>query len=74
MSGSPAEEIPSTSTWPESGFNTPQMVRRVVDFPAPLAPRRPVMAPSGARNETSRSAVTAPNCFLRLRTSIILTV
>ena len=35
-------------------------MRKVVVFPDPLGPSRPVTIPAGAVNDTSRTAVTRP--------------
>jgi hypothetical protein len=38
---------------PRSARTSPTIIFSVVDFPAPLAPRNPVMVPGSQRNETS---------------------
>src|SRR5215207_3178366 len=53
---------PSTSKRPPSGWVRPSDRPRRVVWPAPLAPRRPVM-PSATSTVTPLSAVTAPNFF-----------
>src|ERR1700722_7737842 len=62
---------PSMHAWPLSGVSTPYNMRRQVDLPAPLAPRMPVISPSRATNETSRTASTAPKRLLKFFASIM---
>ena len=40
---------------PRSGRTSPTILFSVVDLPAPLAPRKPVMVPGSQCNETSRT-------------------
>ncbi len=44
-------------------------MRRVVVFPEPLGPRKPVTCPAGAVKDIPRTAVTRPNVLVRSRTS-----
>jgi hypothetical protein len=48
-------------------------MRKVVVFPDPLGPSRPVTFPSGAVKDTSRTAVTRPKVLVSPRTSISAT-
>ena len=48
------------------------MIRIAVVLPAPLGPIRPTTWPRGMENETPRRAWTAPKCFVRSRTSIMV--
>ena len=45
--------LPSTVARPASGGVRPQIIRIVVDLPAPLGPRKPVTVPGSQRNDTS---------------------
>src|SRR6202040_3851511 len=63
--------IPSMHALPLSGVSTPYSMRKVVDLPAPLAPKMPVIAPSRATKETSRTASMSPNRLLKPEASII---
>ena len=47
------------------------MQRRVVDFPAPFGPRKPVTRPGATSNVRSSTASVEPKRFVRPRTSII---
>ncbi len=51
---------PSKTTSPEAGRRIPEMVRRMVDLPAPLAPMRATISPSLTRKETSQITWTSP--------------
>src|SRR5690606_7687027 len=70
-SGSAKASMPSTSTWPRSGRIRVESMRRVVVWPAPLGPSRPVMRPSSARKLTPSTAFTLPKALCRSRTSIM---
>jgi hypothetical protein len=48
---------PKTSTRPVLGGRIPAIVRRSVDFPAPLTPTTPSTAPCDTSKETSRTAL-----------------
>ena len=45
---------------PRSAGVSPQIIRRVVDLPAPLGPRNPVTVPGSQRKETSATAGWSP--------------
>src|SRR5690606_3549835 len=68
--GSAATCRPSMIASPASGAITPEIMRKVVDLPAPFGPSRPVMQPSSARKLTSCTACTLPKLFRSWRTSI----
>src|SRR5437870_11381867 len=53
--GSPSSSTEPLVTSPRSVRSRPEMALRVVDLPAPLAPRRATMPPSGTRSETPRN-------------------
>ena len=44
--GVPTMDSPPNSTEPDFGLSSPEMVFRVVDFPAPFAPMRVTISPS----------------------------
>ena len=48
--------LPPMVALPASGRVSPVSIRSVVDLPAPLAPRKPVMVPGSHENVTSRTA------------------
>jgi hypothetical protein len=52
---------PNTRTDPPSGFNAPVIMRMAVVLPAPLGPRRTVIAPDGTTRSRSRNAGLSPN-------------
>ena len=56
----PKSSCPFHSTEPELAFTRPVMVRSVVDFPAPLAPMRVTILPSGTSSEMPRRAWMPP--------------
>src|SRR6056297_1697552 len=60
---------PRTLAVPEVGCNIPNSIRMVVDFPAPLGPRKPNTSPSFTANETASLATTLPNSFVRSSTT-----
>src|ERR1700722_8927867 len=68
---SPRMSMPSIDALPLSGVSTPYNMRKVVDLPAPLAPRMPVIAPSCATKEMSRTASMSPNRLLKFVASIM---
>jgi hypothetical protein len=51
---------PSKVAAPAVGRVRPSSARRVVDFPAPLRPRKPVTDPAGTAKLSSSTAVVAP--------------
>src|SRR5690242_20037548 len=53
-------DVPFTSTVPEVGASRPTIMRIVVDFPAPLGPRKPVTSPGRTVKVRSETAVTDP--------------
>src|ERR1700730_10487496 len=57
--------IPSMSAVPEVGTRRPQSMRRVVVFPAPLAPRKPKISPRATSKLTPSTAVTTPYFLTR---------
>src|SRR5258706_4010823 len=70
-SGSAALSMPSTFAVPCVGTTSVEIIRNVVVLPAPLGPRSPVMAPSGAVKVTWRTASTSPKRFASSWTAII---
>ena len=56
MLGKPSNSSPFHWMEPEEALTRPLMVRRVVDFPAPLAPMRVTILPSGTSREMPRRA------------------
>ena len=52
---------------PLSGVSTPYNMRKVVDLPAPLAPRMPVISPSRATKETSRDRLDVAESLAQIR-------
>src|ERR671913_1574967 len=62
--------MPSTRAVPLVGASNPHSMRIVVDFPAPLLPRKPKISPLRTWNETSSTAVNAPKRRDRWRTSM----
>ena len=52
--------LPHTVAVPDEALVKPTMIRRVVDLPAPLGPRKPVTRPGWAVKLTSSTAVKAP--------------
>ncbi len=64
-----ATSFPSMAIRPESGATRPAIMRRIVDFPDPLGPRKVKNSPRLTIND-SRSAVTVrPNRFVRRSSS-----
>src|SRR3990172_575667 len=61
--------IPLNLTCPPRERSRPEMVRRVVDLPAPLAPIRVTISPSSTLNETPCKAWIAPEYTFRFSTS-----
>src|SRR3954465_11470803 len=56
---------------PMSGGVSPTMILRVVDFPAPFGPKKPVTRPASAVKLTSSTARVAPY-FLVSRSMVIM--
>ena len=59
---------PPTVPAPEVGDNIPHSIRIVVDFPAPLGPRKPKISPRFTSKLILFTAVKAPNFFSRFET------
>src|SRR5690242_3718330 len=57
---------PVTRTAPESGERRPTAIAIVVDFPAPLGPRRPKTSPRWTSRERPSTAVIEPKDLRRL--------
>src|SRR6185312_2452849 len=55
---------------PALGGRKPASMRMVVDFPAPLGPRKPSTSPLATRKETLSTAVKLPNRLVRPSISI----
>ena len=58
--GLPSSSSPFHWMEPDSAFTRPEMVRRVVDLPAPLAPIRVTILPSGTSRSMPRRAWMPP--------------
>src|ERR1700746_2454505 len=58
-----ATSKPPTVARPEVGASRPHRVRMVVDFPAPLGPRKPKISPRATSIETSSTATKSPKRF-----------
>jgi hypothetical protein len=58
--GRPTIELPRNVMSPALGSTRPEMARRVVDLPAPLAPIRVTTVPSGTDSEIPCSAAIPP--------------
>ena len=56
----PISSSPFQMTEPEAAFTRPVMVRRVVDFPAPLAPISVTISPSCTSRLMPRRALIPP--------------
>src|SRR5579862_4976206 len=56
---------PPTVALPEVGFSRPQSIRIVVDFPAPLGPRKPKISPRWTSRFTWSTATNVPKVFTR---------
>src|SRR5579875_549097 len=65
----PVTSSPRKRTLPRVGRSNPLMMLKVVVFPAPLGPTRPVALPSGTVKERARIAWNPPYSLLRPRTS-----
>src|SRR3954471_4766047 len=71
-SGSAPTSMPPTSAVPDVGLNRPQSIRKVVDLPAPLLPRKPKIEPRATSKDTWSTATKLPNRRVRCLTSIAL--
>ena len=58
-------------TDPVVGLSSPMIMRMVVDFPAPLGPRKPVTVPGSTVKEMWSTATLSPYCLVRLTASIM---
>src|ERR1039457_546883 len=65
-SGSVDTSKPATEARPEVGVSNPHSMRMVVDFPAPLGPRKPKISPLGTWSETWSTATNEPKVLTRL--------
>src|SRR5687768_13494886 len=59
MAGLPRTGRSRTFTVPAEGGSSPAIMLRIVDFPAPFGPRRPV-TPAPIPNDISETATTSP--------------
>ena len=64
-SGSRATSMPATKARPALGRNRPQRMRMIVDLPAPLGPRKPMISPRGDAKLTWSTATKSPNRLTR---------
>src|SRR5512140_2680956 len=64
-SGSRATSKPLTVARPSVGASSPQRIRMVVDFPAPLGPRKPKISPAATSSDTWSTATKSPKRFTR---------
>src|SRR5687768_256220 len=69
-SGSRATSAPPTTAVPDVGRNRPHSMRIAVDFPAPLAPRKPKISRGWTSNDRWSTAVKAPNLRVSALTSM----
>src|SRR5882757_8368214 len=58
--GARSMSCPHTVTRPAEGAMNPAIMRMVVDFPAPLAPRNPSTSPGATENVKSSTASLSP--------------
>ncbi len=61
---------PLISPMPAVGVTRPSSMRRVVVFPAPFGPRKPVTEPGSTVKLRFCTAVTGPNCLVRFCTTM----
>src|SRR3954462_8919102 len=71
MGDSATSNVP-TLTLPAVGGMKPVIMRIVVDFPAPLGPRKPSTSPRSTEKEIPSTARFAPKAFAKLWTLIIV--
>src|SRR5579859_5649194 len=71
-SGLAATFRPQTSAVPDVGASRPVSILTVVDFPAPLGPRKAQMEPAGMSRFRLLTAVKSPKRRVRLRHEIML--
>src|SRR5579872_1766590 len=69
-SGSAAQSLPATATLPELGVRNVEMIRKIVDLPAPLGPISPTMPAAEISKLTLSTARNGPKFLHRLRTLI----
>src|SRR5580704_13173703 len=69
-SGCVATSKPLTLALPDVGVSNPQSTRIVVDFPAPLGPRKPKISPLDTSRETWSTATKEPKVLTK---SVIFT-
>src|SRR6185436_6478436 len=69
-SGSRPTSMPPTIAVPDVGFSRPHSIRIVVDFPAPLLPRKPKISPRRTSNDTLSTATNWPKRRVSPRTSM----
>src|SRR5258707_15491362 len=60
-----ATSNPPTVARPEVGASNPHRMRMVVDFPAPLGPRKPKTSPCATSSETLSTATKSPKRLTR---------
>src|ERR1700732_1176261 len=58
--GASSMSCPQTETRPAEGEMKPAIMRMVVDFPAPLAPKKPSTSPGATENVRSSTARLSP--------------
>src|SRR5512147_1709498 len=70
LTASPWERMSNPPTQPEPsvGESRPVSIRMVVDFPAPLGPRKPKISPTGTSNERRSTATKSPKRRSRFST------
>src|SRR2546425_12666351 len=64
--GSSTTSSPETLAVPADGRRYPVSIRRMVDFPEPLGPRRPMTSPPPTSSDTPSTASLGPNHFVSL--------
>src|SRR3954453_6886949 len=62
---------PLTKMWPPSGFSSPSVSRRIVDLPAPLAPRKILVCPVCSVKLTSRRITFSSKARLTMSNTTI---
>src|SRR5207244_11806099 len=65
-SGSSTTSSPETLAAPADGRRYPVSIRRMVVFPEPLGPRRPMPSPPPTSSDTPSTASLGPNHFVSL--------
>src|SRR5688500_16091431 len=64
--------MPPTDAAPAVGRSSPHSIRMVVDFPAPLLPRKPKISPRATSNDRLSTATKSPKRLVSPRTSMAL--